>query len=95
VADKEESSARRFLKKNKTKRQEQYQEYAVKNLEKIEELLMQHRPGIAEEMKDHIEDFLLSSIQQKECTFNVPAGFDPALLSVLLTKRLNLQRVPI
>jgi len=81
VAD--DSSANRFLRKVKTKRQKQYQEFAIKNLDKIEELLMQHRPGIAEEMRDQIEAFLLEAIQQKECSLKIPKGFDPALLSLL------------
>lgn len=80
-----DSSAKKFLGKGKAKRSKKYQEYATKNLEKVEDLLMQHRPGIAEEMKEDIKEFLLSALQQKECSLDVPAGFDPALLSHLLT----------
>ena len=80
-----DSSAKQFLGKGKAKRGKKYQEFATKNLEKVEELLMQHRPGIAEEMKEDIKNFLLAALQQKECSFSIPAGFEPALLSHLLT----------
>jgi len=83
-AKKNNQAVNKFLKKKKLKKEKKLLSYADTNLEKINELLNQHRPDDAEELQQTISKFMNSMLQGEACSLKFPAHMGAGLASLLL-----------
>lgn len=81
---KKNTTAKKFLKKTKSKKEIKYQDYAITNLHNINQLIKTHRTNDAEKLQQDICEFLNSIIQGKPCNLEFPAHIGPGLASLLL-----------